>query len=195
MTSGISKKSKNAFLFLFLAILSLMIIYCMWFETYSDSEITLFKMNSGNLARIPLFWAGLMVFLTNPWGIGAGAFNEYAGEFYYKLRNMPGADHLLETSTHNHFLNTFICYGVFGGLLLVLFYYSLFKGLLKLHNRLNECLLKDFVTAVIASLIAYLIHSMFHNAGTFSVDPFSWYFIGMSLFLFNYCRYGKGNIG
>ena len=116
-------------MFLLLAVFVLGIIYCLYFDVYRESETGLTKLNSGNLARIPLFWAAFRVSLENPWGIGVGNFNDYAEKFYPQLRNMVGADHVLMTSAHNQFLNILVYYGVLGFGLLVLFYYFIIKGL------------------------------------------------------------------
>lgn len=194
LKSSISKKSKNAFVFLFFAILVLVTFYCLHCEVYEESDSSLIKINSGNLARIPLFWAGIRVFLENPWGVGAGNFNIHAEKFYPQLRNMPGVDHLLVTATHNQFLNILVYYGFLGLFLLVLFYYLIIKGIFLVTKYPSDSFVRAVAIGLLGSIFAYLIQSMFHNAGHFTIDPFAWYFVGISLFLFNYCRFSETHI-
>jgi heme/copper-type cytochrome/quinol oxidase subunit 4 len=186
MKSSISKRSKNTIVFLFSAILVLVVIYCLYFEVYEESESSLTKINAGNLARIPLFWAGFRVFLENPWGIGTGNFNVHARKFYPQLMNMPGADHLLVTATHNQFLNILVYYGILGLFLIILFYNFILKGILNIVRRPPDNFTHAVATGLFGTFLAYLIQSMFHNAGHFTIDPFGWYFVGLSIFLFNY---------
>lgn len=139
------------------------------------------------LSRIPLFLTAFKIFLSNPFGIGTGQFNQYGAEFFSELSHLPGAYHILTTSSHNQFLNTLVYYGIFGLLLLLAFYYYIFKGLFRIYKYFNGSFIKGITIGLIGSFIAYIINSMFHNAGPFLIDPFNWYFIGITMFLFNYC--------
>lgn len=141
------------------------------------------------LSRIPLWLAGLKIFLNNPFGIGAGQYSKYGAEFLPELSHMPGAQNILTTSAHNQFLNILIYYGILGFLLLILFYYYIFKRLFYLYHNNDNTFIKGITIGLIGSFSAYIINSMFHNCGSFTADPFNWYFIGVVMFLLN--DYGK----
>jgi len=143
------------------------------------------KPTSSTLSRIPLFLAAFKIFLNNPFGVGVGQFNKYGAEFFPELSHFSGAYYILTTSAHNQFLNILVYFGIFGLLLLILFYYYIFKGLFRLYRQIDNLFVKGITIGLIGSFTAYIINSMFHNAGPFMIDPFNWYFIGIAMFLFN----------
>ncbi len=157
------------------------------------------------IARIPAFIISGRVFLDHPLGTGRDIdrYVEYLPEFeelLYKYVNRFAPHRLAELpaflkargmiSPHNHFINILLYYGIFGFLLLFLFYYYIFKGLfVLLRNNKDKPFIKAVALGLIASFIAYIINSLFHNMGPFLIDPFNWYFVGITLFLLNH--YGK----
>lgn len=143
------------------------------------------KPTSSTLSRVPLFLAAFKIFLNNPFGIGVGQFSKYGAKFFPELSRFPGSYYILTTSAHNQFLNILVYFGIFGLLFLILFYYYIFKGLFRLYRQIDNSFVKGIIIGLIGSFTAYITNSMFHNAGPFMIDPFNWYFIGMTMFLFN----------
>ena len=77
---------------------------------------------------------------------------------------------------HNQFINTGVVFG-WGGLLLLLYFYrKLWTDLGKLRATQQD---NGLSIALQASLVGYIINSLFHNAGPFIMDPMAWYLIGI----------------
>jgi O-antigen ligase len=87
-------------------------------------------------------------------------------------------------TSHNQFLNVLIYYGFPALMILVLFYFIIFKRLLGdwalLKNKKNDEY-NWLVLGIGGALISYIINSLFHNEGIFVGDIFSWYLIGLFL--------------
>jgi len=183
----------NFVIFLILIFLIFNILTGNLFTQYYNRQI--FNPTVSTLSRIPLWLAGFKIFMNNPFGVGAGEYSKYGAEFLPELSNMPGAQMILTTSSHNQFLNILIYYGFFGLLILTLFYYYIFKGLFYLYRNNKSIFFAGVILGLIGSFSAYILNSMFHNQGAFTVDPFNWYFIGMVMFLLNNNRSLSENNG
>jgi len=83
---------------------------------------------------------------------------------------------------HNQFFNVLVYYGFPGLVMLVVFYWLLFRTLRKcwLATVQNHDAYKWMVGGLIGAFLAYLVNSMFHNAGPFVGDWFHWFFIGLA---------------
>ncbi len=138
-------------------------------------------------ARIPLFLTALRIAKDHPlFGIGAGRYSEMAESYYYQVSHMYGAETVLQTSSHNQFLNTLDYFGVLGLFLLLLFYYKLIKGLISLNKNASDNYFFYISSGLIGTHISYIIHSSFHNTGPFLSDPYAWFFIGITFVSFKY---------
>lgn len=190
LRSNLKIKKVKIFNFIILLILILLIFNILTgnlFYQYYHKQI--FEPTISTLSRIPLLLAGFKIFVNNPFGVGMGQYSKYGAEFLPELSHMPGAQKILTTSSHNQFLNILIYYGIFGLLLLVVFYYYIFKGMFYLYRNSDSIFIEGVTIGLIGSFSAYIINSMFHNCGPFMIDPFNWYFIGVVMFLLN--NYGK----
>jgi len=137
--------------------------------------------------RISAFIISGKAFLNNPVGTGRNLDKYYAtGSSSYFITGQM-------ISPHNHFINILLYYGIFGFLLLILFYWYILKGLIKIFkNNKSNLLITAIAVGLIGSFFSYIINSLFHNMGPFLIDPFNWYLIGIALFLLNnYRRYPK----
>jgi len=181
----------NFVVFLILIFLIFNILTGNSFYQYYHKQI--FKPTVSTLSRIPLSLAGFKIFASNPFGIGMGQYSKYGAEFLPELSHMPGAEKILTTATHNQFLNILIYYGILGLLFLLIFYYYIFKGLFYLYRNNESIFLAGVIVGLIGSFSSYIINSMFHNQGAFTVDPFNWYFIGVVMFLLNNYKRLSGN--
>lgn len=157
------------------------------------------------IIRLPALIISGKTFLEHPLGMGRDLKNylQHSSEFEeltykyvrkYNPSRLSEIPYLLREkpiiAPHNQFINILLYYGIFGFLLLIFFYYFIFKGLYcTIQNNKNKPLIESIGLGLMGSFIAYVINSLFHNLGPFLVDPFNWYFIGLTLFLLNY--YGR----
>ena len=121
------------------------------------------------LGRIVLFDFGLRLATDNPFGLGWG-FDPYGYAWLYweHLSDFVNADGVFRLRLHNAYLNFFLVYGLTGTLVaaIVLLYDPRFV----------------FISALY--LIAYIVHSFFHNAGLFVGDYFFWFSFAVILQIF-----------
>lgn len=136
--------------------------------------------------RISAFIISGKAFLNNPLGTGKNL------DKYYAYRLSESSSYFITSqmiSPHNHFINILLYYGISGFLLLILFYWYILKGLMKVFkNNKHNLLITTTAVGLIGSFFAYIINSLFHNMGPFLIDPFNWYLIGITLFLLNHYR-------
>lgn len=134
------------------------------------------------MGRLPLALAGLKITQSHPFGIGMGQYSEYAETMYDEFRDYQGAAFMLQTSSHNQFINTLVAYGIPGFLLLMVLYVQLFKTLSVLM-RSSDRFLNSMGLGLSGALISYTVNSFFHNAGLYYGDVYIWYFVGLILAL------------
>jgi hypothetical protein len=132
--------------------------------------------------RIPLYLTALRIGMTHPFGTGRAAYMATAAGFYEPIAQLPGAEAILRYTSHNQFLNILGYYGILGLLLLVGFYVLLFRMLAVLKTRtVRDKSLNAIRIGLVGAFTAYVVNSLFHNAGPFVGDPVNWYFIGLAL--------------
>lgn len=135
--------------------------------------------------RLPHFVTALRIAWDNPLGIGGlSQFNQYAVQYYAEIADLPGAEAVLRSTTHNQFLNLLVAFGVPGLVGLVWFYVELFKLLGRVRRRdTQDGRLRILASGLTGASVAYLVNASFHNPGPFSGDLFSWYWIGLTVAL------------
>jgi len=80
---------------------------------------------------------------------------------------------------HNLFLTTSLHFGILGGVSLVLFYFSIIReNIIKLNNSSHSTPIKVFIIILIATNIAIITHSLFHNANIILGEMRNWVWIG-----------------
>jgi len=173
---SVQRKLKRALLFLSFGALAYLL-----YGVYVNPRIITFAEPSAQ-ARLPLFIAALWTVLAQPFGTGRAAYTEVASGFYGLIEKLPEAEMILEHTAHNQFLNMLGYYGIPGLVLAILFYVLLFQ-LLRMGKTtaVSTRFLSGMKVGLLGSFTAYLINSLFHNAGPFIGDPFNWYFIGLAL--------------
>lgn len=176
------KYKKGLILLLTLTIAVLFIFFSMDISRFKP--ITTISDRSAAL-RIPLFFTALNVAKDNfLFGVGSGRFEEEAESYYRYVDHMRGARTIFVTTPHNQFLNTLVYFGVPGFLLLLLFYFRLFKGLILIQKTSQDTYYRFFSAGLLGSFISYIINSLFHNTGPFISDPYSWFFVAATFLLF-----------
>jgi hypothetical protein len=129
--------------------------------------------------RPSLALTALQYALLHPFGTGIYRPTE---EEYIILHSDPRVVEFVATLTpHNQFLNVLVYYGFPGLFMLITFYWLLFKTLKKSWRATvrNRGAYRWMVSGLAGAFLAYLINSMFHNAGPFVGDWFHWFFIGL----------------
>lgn len=118
--------------------------------------------------RVGLFSATFLVFKDHPLGVGSGRPKEVASDYIGKLDWL--SDRQLRTvgekGAHNHILNVLSSYGVFGGVLLGILFWTLFRWL----GALRRSGVPHFETIAkvgFAALIGGEANAFFHNEGIF----------------------------
>jgi len=166
-----------------------------------------FRLDMSAVSRVPAQIATVKIALKRPTGIGRGPQDsKIQGEYerYYRgslctfinrfgANLSPGVlkEALISPSTgsHNQFLNMLLVYGVLGFVLLVMFYVYIYQSLIQVIHCGASVYLQTIAISLLGGFSAYIVNSLFHNNGPFLSDPFNWYFIGMTVFLTNYCSY------
>lgn len=141
----------------------------------------LFQMDESALGKVFLMYAGVLYIGSNPIGSGIlmkdffafksgllGMWADYSGGILAQVERY---------TPHNQFINTGVIFGITGLLALILFYTSILTRLKRVPLESGD---RPLAYAIYASIIAYIINSVVHNAGPFVGDPFAWYFIGMA---------------
>jgi len=114
---------------------------------------------------------------------GTGIFRPTEEEYVILQFDPRVAAHIGTLTPHNQFLNILVYYGFPGLVMLIAFYWLLFRTLRKswqvaVQNQ-DAYNYKWMVGGLIGAFLAYLINSMFHNAGPFVGDWFHWFVIGL----------------
>lgn len=133
----------------------------------------------GTMARTIL---GVNMAIDNPLGTGGGgtrSFKESFEENFGLIYDMEGAQSRNIAAAHNQFINTSIYYGVLGLGLLCYFYFYVFKLIYSLKDPKCGDFYSSFAVGAEASLVAYIIHSFFHNAGPFMGEQYIWYLLAL----------------
>lgn len=131
----------------------------------------------GTAARTIL---GLHMALDNPLGTGGGMSRSFIDSFeenYIKVYDMEGAQARNISAPHNQFIDTSIYYGFLGLALLILFNFYAFRIMADLKNGQDGDFVNSVAIGAEGSLMAYIIHSMFHNAGPFMGELYIWYLL------------------
>ncbi|MFX0204601.1 MAG: O-antigen ligase family protein [Candidatus Hodarchaeota archaeon] len=139
----------------------------------------------GIYAKPPQFLVGLKIFISHPLGIGLGRFEEYATEHYSSVSHLRASEAVLTSASHNQFLNTLVYLGLPGLVLLLVFYWMLFKYLNDHRGNCQDSIMRGINIGLVGSFVSYVVASSFHNAGPFVGDPFNWYLIGLVMVLSN----------
>ena len=136
----------------------------------------------GTVARIVL---GIRVALENPLGTGgtSEAFFKSVENNLWTISDYEGANAAYIESSHNQFLNTWVYYGLPGLVMLFYFYYLLSQLLKSVRQNPANMLIDRLALGLGASVIAYTVHSLFHNAGPFVGEVYFWYIVGLILAL------------
>jgi hypothetical protein len=158
------------------------------------------------LERVPVYIITAKIIIDHPFGIGRmdnnnyylgyqDEYNEYL-ESYINKFSPERLDEFNDSNKeiiapHNDFLNILIYYGFIGLFLVIAFYYYIFRGLFYLYRNTDHGFGRHMAIGMIGLFAGYIVNMMFHNDGPFLEDPFNWYFIGLTMLLFNF--YGKKN--
>jgi len=115
---------------------------------------------------------------------GSGVYRPTEEEYVVLHFDPRVAAMLVRLLLHNQFLNILVYYGFPGLVMLIVFYWILFRTLRKswratVRNQ-HAYNYKWMVGGLSGAFLAYLINSMFHNAGPFVGDCFHWFFIGLA---------------
>jgi len=139
---------------------------------------------ASTLARIPLWITALLVGLYHPLGTGVAGYMEAARAVYGMVSHLPASQYALELTSHNQFLNILGYYGFPGLFLLLIFYFLLFKILIHAYKRAPKgTFVHNAGLGLLGASVAYVVNSLFHNAGPFIGDLVNWYYIGLILAL------------
>lgn len=137
----------------------------------------------GTIARTIL---GLRMAINNPLGTGGGssrAFQESFDRYYGEIYDMDGAQNKNIAAAHNQFINVATYYGYLGFMLLCIFYFYIFKLTSYLKDQGCGTFVVTCVVGAEASVIAYTVNSMFHNAGPFMGEVYFWYLLAVIIML------------
>jgi len=130
-------------------------------------------------ARLPIQVAAIQYAMDHPFGTGI----YHPVEKYLPWDIDPRvAEAILRLTPHNQFLNVLVYYGFPGLALLIAFYWLILKQTYGLWQAVAHRAQYDLLYAVAGlagALLAYLVNSLFHNAGPFVGDRFHWYLIGL----------------
>lgn len=113
-----------------------------------------------SFSRIDIWLSSLLIFLSSPFGIGAGNF-----QYHYYSRNFPVYEGVVHfgrraTTSHNEFLQVMVDQGVIGIVLFLFFIICFWIIFIKLYRReKNDTLLASFL----ASLVSIGVHSFFDS--------------------------------
>jgi hypothetical protein len=130
--------------------------------------------------RYTMVFASFLISSLHIFGVGTSQFSAAVLEIYPQIQHLSDAGRLLSTSAHNQFLNTLVYYGFPGLTILILFYIVLLRSVLRSSLRASSPLTRGLAIGLGGGYAAYLVNSLFHNAGPFIGDPFHWYFVGLT---------------
>lgn len=135
-------------------------------------------------SRLPMLLTAFRYVLLNP--LGTGNYNPGLINISSYVSDVTVIEYILNNSTHNHFANVMVYYGVPGLLMVTMFYLSLFKRYrlvtyeVKRKHEVDKLIILNML---MGSFISHTFNSMFHNAGPFVGDYYLWYIIGIFLAL------------
>ncbi|HEC93680.1 MAG TPA: O-antigen ligase domain-containing protein [Candidatus Atribacteria bacterium] len=132
------------------------------------------------IGRIPRVKLALNVFIHHP--LGVGGWNNYVEKinFYWKNLGISRGIYWNEFSVHNHFLRTFVYYGIVGGILFILYILKLLKTcIVNYKNAAFSNYLKGVFLGGAIFIVAYCFNIFFHNAGPLAGDNLFWFWVGI----------------
>ncbi|MDA2921965.1 O-antigen ligase family protein [Patescibacteria group bacterium AH-259-L07] len=185
---GTKKRKKRKIKMVSLGIVMVLIIFFLNIQTEGSFTKRFLFQDQTTQWRISAFQASAKTFARHPLiGVGTG---RAGAQEYEAIAASVLADRDIKRakiiSPHNQFINVLLYYGIFGLLLLILFYYYIFKGLFYLYHKIDDKTMQGVVIGLIGLFVAYIFHSSFHNNGPFISDFFNWFFVGITMFLLNY---------
>lgn len=161
--------------FLYLSVL--IIVFILGLVLYQDYNLEL--LTRSNSARLPLWVLGYLVYSLNPLGALGDYFNEVAKLTSFVI-DWTGYEYFLKSYGHNQFVNTLTAYGIIGFSLLLLFYGIVIKRIVSiLRSPDYSDKMKILVRGLLAYLVAYVVHSSFHNSGPFFRDVTHWMLLSL----------------
>ena len=134
---------------------------------------------SNQLARIPMFLAGLMASLRYPLGTGFEGYGAVLLESYEALPTLAGSEYI--SAPHNHLLNQLVAFGVPGLLLSIVYFVKLFSLTRALGSGTQDPFFKVLSISLMGAFTAELVYIQAHNGGPFYGDLMHWYLVGVLL--------------
>ena len=147
----------------------------------------LYREDASGYGKFALQWVGVNTLINHPLGTGTENYLEVAGPYFYLVDGWKGEGQVETHMSHNQFINSGLYYGISGLLLVIFFYIYYWKevGLIRKDCWAESMGFRMFI-------IAYIINSLFHNAGLFAGDPFTWFIISLMAHKIYKCKnYGK----
>jgi O-antigen ligase len=134
-------------------------------------RLTVFSADESASRRVGLFSATFLVFKDHPLGVGSSMPREVASDYVDELDWLSERQlrTVGEKGAHNHILNILASYGIFGGMLLVILFWTLFRWLAVLR-RSGVPHLETIAKVGFAALIGGEANALFHNEGIFISD-------------------------
>lgn len=140
------------------------------------------KINTLSEGRIPLIKGGLRIFLERPLlGYGLGSFSDKyvkTPEFAQYEKEQEGKSTRINKTSHNTWITLLAEEGVIGLAVALFFVIAIFFYLVRFIKSTNKMEFKVVEVGILATFIAFIIHSMFYS--TFFEDPFMWFILGIS---------------
>ncbi|MFX0134718.1 MAG: O-antigen ligase family protein, partial [Candidatus Hodarchaeota archaeon] len=171
-----------------IALIFLLIILVLTFYIF-HSKFAIYRFTFKDIStplRISAFIISGKIFINNPIGIGINwteYYYQYSSEFKelsyifaekftpYQTSELQLYLENHQMSPHNHFINILLYYGIFGLLLLILFYKYIFKGLMYVYrNEKSSKFIFATVTGLIGAFIAYVVN----DAKKYDQNPWLW---------------------
>jgi len=147
---------------IFLIIFTVLAVSSTMFKTDTIRRHLSMTESGGHTSRFGLLLVGIYCFMDNPMGYGLGG-KEFSEKYKIYFSRFVKKDHV--TSLHNSFLDPFVRGGIIAMLLVVAFFLCVVGIIRKRPRTPRETLfLRD---SLVASLIAVLSISLFHNNGFF----------------------------
>jgi O-antigen ligase len=168
------------FLFIFVVLIPILVFFLINTGLYER----LIKLDGSALSRIPFFLIGLMIVIDNPFGVPFSQIENLKYKYlgFGFVRNIRGANFILDTSFHNSFINISVILGVIGGVAYFLLFLLLFIYFCKRRNYYkNVESVFCFYSSAIIFLIVLFFQSSTHNAGLSSGDVFCWLSLALIL--------------
>jgi hypothetical protein len=139
------------------------------------------------IIRIPVMIVGFIIFFQNPFGISISDYLNYldfVSGYIGWIDGLTGSEFLTDIYPHNQVLTAGVQVGWIVLLLLWGLYWGVGRRMFYLTKHAGDPDIQWLAHGMIGSLIAYLITSMFHNAGPFTGHVFHWFFIALAFSLY-----------